>query len=127
MTDTLTPVLTDAAAAIIKADVAAFKKDRKRYADYVAEMEVTAEDVATHVAIFREAYKASLPKGGDSADAIRAYATKVRNGLNYWVGKAVSSETAETDYLARALKAIEDATAHGVAIDDIWAEIAKTS
>lgn len=101
--------LTDAAAALIKADVAAFKKDRKRYSDYVAEMEVSAEDVADHVALFREAYKAALPKA--SKDEIKAYATKVRNGLNYWVGKALTDEDADdvTNLLtADGLKTITD-------------------
>lgn len=114
--------LTDAAAALIKADVSAFKKDRKRYADYVAEMEVTAETVAAHVALFREAYKTSLPKA--HGDEVKAYATKVRNGLNYWVGKKVTDET-ETDYLALVLKAAEKALENGIDRDTLHAHIER--
>lgn len=124
MTDqTPTITLTDTAAALIKADVAAFKKDRKRYSDYVAEMEVSAETVADHVALFREAYKAALPKA--SKDEIKAYATKVRNGLNYWVGKALTAEDAEPDYLALVLKAAENAVKHGATRDDIHALVER--
>lgn len=89
-TDNLTPVLTDAALLIIQADARAFKKDRKRYADYVSEMEVATEDVAYHVGLFRTEYKALYPKA--TADEIKAYATKVRNGLNYWTGKALTED-----------------------------------
>lgn len=122
--ETPTITLTDAAAALIKADVAAFKKDRKRYADYVAEMEVTAETVADHVALFRQAYKAALPKA--HADEIRAYATKVRNGINYWVGKALTDDSeSDTDYLALVLKAAENAVKHGVSRDDIHAAVER--
>lgn len=93
MTDTATTlVLSDAAVALIKADVAAFKRDGKRYSDYVAEMNVTADTVAVHVALFRDAYKAACPKA-DGAK-VKAYATKVRNGLKYHVAK---DETPDTD------------------------------
>lgn len=85
-------VLTDAAAALVKSDVTAFNKDRKRYSDYVAEMNVTADTVAAHVAIFRDAFKGASKKNADDKAAIKAYATKVRNGLNYWVGKADTDE-----------------------------------
>lgn len=104
--------LTDAAAALIKADVNAFKKDRKRYADYVAEMEVTAETVAAHVALFRDAYRAALPKA--HGDEVKAYATKVRNGLNYWVGRADTVETPDTDYLAKILKDVDAAVDNNI-------------
>lgn len=110
--------LTDAAQALIKADVASFKKDRKRYSDYVVEMEVTAETVPAHVALFREAYKVALPKA--NKDEVKAYATKVRNGLNYWVGKALTDDTeTETDYLARILKNVDDAVTHNLNAADI--------
>lgn len=92
-TSTSTITLTDTATALIKADVAAFTKDKKRYADYVVEMEVTAETVADHVAMFREAFKAASKKNAGDKIAIKAYATKVRNGLNYWVGKALTDDT----------------------------------
>lgn len=77
--------LTPAAAAIVKKDVAAFKADGKRYAQYIVEMGVTVDDVADHVAAFRDAYKAATPKA--TGDMVKAYATKVRNGLNYNLGK----------------------------------------
>lgn len=76
----MTIVLTAAAQTIVKADVAAFKRDVKRYADYCTEMQVTVETVAEHVAAFRDAYKAANPKA--DGEMVKAYATKVRNGLN---------------------------------------------
>lgn len=85
-----TIVLTDAAAALVKADIAAFKRDTRRYLDYVAEMNVTAETVADHVAVFRAAYRDTV-KNADG-DAVKAYATKVRNGLNYHVKKNAEAE-----------------------------------
>lgn len=81
--------LTESAAAIVKADVAAFERDTTRYAAYVADMDVTAETLAMHVAIFRNAYRSAKPKA-DGAK-VKAYATKVRNGLNYHVAKSESS------------------------------------
>lgn len=113
--------LTDTAAAIITADVAAFKADGKRYAAYVADMSVTAETVALHVDMFRTAFKATKSTRYESrvidgetvryvftdaeyAAKVAAYATKVRNGLNYQVGKA-SPKTESTKYAtALALK-----------------------
>lgn len=80
--------LSDAAAALVKADVAAFKRDGKRYADYIREAGVTVDTVAAHVAIFRDAYKVACPKADGAA--VKAYATKVRNGLNYNLGKAAT-------------------------------------
>lgn len=81
--NTSTLTLTDAATALIKSDVRAFKSDGKRYAAYVTEMSVTADTVAAHVALFRDEFKA-MTKGA-TPDQIKAYATKVRNGLNYHV------------------------------------------
>ena len=80
--------LTPAAVKIVKSDVTAFKTDGKRYAAYVAEMDVTLETVADHVAAFRAQFKASNPKA--DGDAVKAYATKVRNGLNRTLGKSTS-------------------------------------
>lgn len=109
-TQTSTPVLTDAAAALIHKDVLSFKADRKRYAEYVAEMHVTTETVAAHVALFRDAYRAALPKAG--GDEVKAYATKVRNGLNYQVGKQSPEQSDVTNLLtADGLAGFADHTA----------------
>lgn len=80
MSNTPALSLTPAAVALIKADVRAFSRDVKRYADYCREMNVTREAVAEHVAAFRDAYRTANPKA--DGDAVKAYATKVRNGLN---------------------------------------------
>lgn len=118
--------LTELAGKLIAQDVSAFKRDRKRYSDYVAEMEVLAEDVATHVALFRDAYRAAFPKA--PGDEVKAYATKVRNGLNYWVGKADTTDTDDkpvnlltTDGLAQ-VTALIDAE-KGADVDKIVAAI----
>lgn len=108
--------LTDTAAAIVKSDIGAFTRDGKRYADYVAEMSVTTETVAAHVAMFREAFKAAKPKA--SGDDVKAYATKVRNGLNRHVVKATPDETV-TDYVKRVIKATEEAHKHEVDAETI--------
>lgn len=89
--------LTDEARSIIKADVNAFLRDNKRYADYVVEMEVTPDTLPDHVAAFRDAFKAARPKA--DAPEVKAYATKVRNGLRYWVGKGASTRTVSTKYV----------------------------
>lgn len=78
--------LTESANKIIASDVRAFRADGKRYAAYIAEMGVTTETVAEHVAAFRNAFRAAY-KSAES-DEVKAYATKVRNGLNYHLGKA---------------------------------------
>lgn len=96
MTDN-TITLTPAALVIVKADVAAFNRDRLRYGKYVAEMKVTADTVAAHVALFRDAYKAANPKADGAL--VKAYATKVRNGLNTNLGKTAESEAAGTKNL----------------------------
>lgn len=85
-------ILTDAAAALVKADVSAFKRDGKRYSDYISEMGVTLETVSDHVAIFRSAFKAATPKA--DGEQVKAYATKVRNGLNYNLGKSGTTTVA---------------------------------
>ena len=79
--------LTPAAIQIVKADVSSFKADRVRYAAYVAEMSVTTDTVADHVAIFRDAFKAARGNKDVDGATVKAYATKVRNGLNYQLGK----------------------------------------
>lgn len=86
--------LTDAAQTIITADVRAFKRDGKRYFDYVTEMSVTVENLPEHVAAFRDAFKAMCPNADGAA--IKAYATKVRNGLRYHLAVDVD-ETEETE------------------------------
>jgi hypothetical protein len=86
--------LTDAAAALVKADVSSFKADKRRYAAYIAEMDVTLDTVADHVSIFREAFKASRGNSEVSGDEVKAYATKVRNGLNYNLGKTATKSEA---------------------------------
>lgn len=80
--------LTPAAIRIVKSDVTAFKTDGKRYAAYVAEMNVTLDTVADHVAAFRDAFKASNKNA--TGDDVKAYATKVRNGLNRTLGKSTN-------------------------------------
>lgn len=107
-------ILTDAATALIKSDVSAFKRDRTRYSKYVAEMNVTADTVADHVAIFRNTYKSMHPKA--SGDEIKAYATKVRNGLNYWVKKSDPSAKRDDSKFV---------TAVGLKCDDREAFLAK--
>ena len=92
-----TITLTDEARRIIKADIRAFKADRVRYAAYVAE--------------FRNAFKAANKSA--TGDDIKAYATKVRNGLNYQLGKAEKVEK-DVDYLALVLQAVSTATDNGV-------------
>lgn len=89
-----TITLTETAKDLIRKDVNTFRTDKVRYAAYVAEMSVTPETVAAHVAEFRNAFKAKFPKAG--GDEVKAYATKVRNGLNYQVGKATTSNGAIT-------------------------------
>ena len=90
-------VFTPAAAKIVKSDVTAFKSDGKRYASYVTEMDVTLETVADHVAAFRNAFKASNPKA--DGDTVKAYATKVRNGLNRQLGKSTEKKDPSGFYL----------------------------
>lgn len=102
-------VLTELAASLIKSDVAAFKRDGKRYADYVVEMEVTPETVAAHVAMFRDAFKKSNPRA--DGDEIKAYATKVRNGLNRWAGKKEGKKNA--DWLTLLRQAATNANVKG--------------
>lgn len=85
--------ISPAAAKIIVADVRAFKADGKRYAQYVTEAQVTLDTVAAHVAVFREAFKSANPKA--DGDAVKAYATKVRNGLNRQLGKATERSVRE--------------------------------
>lgn len=87
-----TITLTPAAEKIVASDVRAFKADKKRYADYIAEMGVKTETVAEHVAMFRNAYKAATKNA--TGDEVKAYATKVRNGLNYHLGKAEKASEA---------------------------------
>jgi len=99
----MTIELTTAASALVHADVLAFKADKRRYADYIREMNVTLDTVADHVAIFRDAYKAARGNKNVSGDEVKAYATKVRNGLNYNLGK--TSEKAEGTELVTALGA----------------------
>ena len=89
-----TIVLTDAAAALILTDVRAGRAAGIRYGKYVAEMGVTLDTLPAHVAEFRNAYKAEFPK--DSGDRVKAYATKVRNGLRYHLTTEDSDETEET-------------------------------
>lgn len=91
MTTTIT--LTDVAAALVKADVSAYKADKVRYAKYISEMSVTLDTVAAHVAIFRDAYKASRGNKNVSPEDVKAYATKVRNGLNYNLNKVAAKAT----------------------------------
>lgn len=98
--------LTDTAAALVKADVSAFKRDGKRYADYIAEMGVTLETVSDHVAIFRSEFKRLNPKA-DGAQ-VKAYATKVRNGLNYNLGKSGSSTVPTALLTSLGVKATKD-------------------
>lgn len=104
--------LTAAATDLIKADVSSFKADGKRYAAYVAEMNVTLDTVADHVAMFRTAFKSARGNKDVTGDGVKAYATKVRNGLNRQLGK--STEKAESTALITALGAaatLEEVTA----------------
>lgn len=103
--------LTDTAAALVKADIAAFKRDGKRYAEYVTEMNVTHDTLAEHVKIFREAFKAACPKA--TGDQIKAYATKVRNGLRYHLAP-VQVDEVDPDYLAAVLKAVDKGVDNGL-------------
>lgn len=89
-------ILTESATKIIASDVRSFRADTKRYAEYVAEMKVTADTVKDHVAAFRDAFKAANPKA--TGDEIKAYATKVRNGLNRNVDQETKSPKG-TDWL----------------------------
>lgn len=86
--------LTDTAAQIVKADVSAFKADKVRYANYIAEMNVTLDTVADHVAVFRDAFKAARGNKNVDPALVKAYATKVRNGLNYHLGKKAAAAPA---------------------------------
>lgn len=105
-TNTTTVTFTPAAAAMVKEEVSSFKRDNRRHANYVAEMAdtatpVTAETVAAHVAAFRDAYKAANKNA--SGDDVKAFATKVRNGLNRVIGK--QAEKSEPTALVTALGA----------------------
>lgn len=51
------------------------------YGSYVKDMGVTNDTLPEHVKVFREAFKAAHNKATGSE--IKAYATKVRNGLAY--------------------------------------------
>lgn len=121
---TTTVTFTPAAAAMVKEEVSSFKRDNRRHANYVAEMAttdtpVTTETVAAHVAAFREAFKAANKNA--TGDEIKAFGTKVRNGLNRVIGKA-AAESEPTDYLARAIKAVTDALEHDISISDILSQ-----
>jgi hypothetical protein len=101
--------LSDKAVRLIKSDVTAFKSDGKRYAEYVTEMNVTRDTVAEHVALFRDAFKAATKNA--SGDQIKAYATKVRNGLNYHCDK--DETVKDTDWLRLVKQAAENAHSKG--------------
>lgn len=94
-------ILTPAASRIIRADIGAYTRDGSRYASYVSEMNVTLDTVAAHVALFRDAYKKSHPQADGAA--VKGYATKVRNGLNYALGKK-GKKSASTALLTSAGK-----------------------
>ena len=112
--------LTEAATKMVAADVRAFRADAKRYAEYVAEMKVTAETVKEHVAVFRTAFKAANKDA--TPEQIKAYATKVRNGLTYHVGKASASR--DTDWMRLIRQAVENGIIKGnLAPDAIMATV----
>lgn len=92
---------TPAAALIVKEEISSFKRDGKRHVNYVAEMNVTVETVADHVAAFREAYKAANKNA--TGDEVKAFATKIRNGLNRVLDK--QSEKSEPTALVTTLGA----------------------
>lgn len=119
--------LTDKAASIVKADVSSFKSDKVRYADYAAEMGVTLETVAAHVAIFREAFKSSRGNKNVSADEVKAYATKVRNGLNRTLGKSTTVADRQHYYLTTEGVATLSAMDHEDMLTAILAEIENRS
>jgi hypothetical protein len=102
-----TITLSDTATKIVRADVRAFKADGKRYADYIAEMNVTLDTVAEHVALFRSEFKAMTKSA--TPEQVKAYATKVRNGLNYNLGKQSGTADAPVYLLtAQGVKSASD-------------------
>lgn len=119
MTDNML-TLSEAARSLILADVRAFKRDGKRYSDYVVECEVTYDNVAEHVAEFRNTYKATYPNA--SGEEVKAYATKVRNGLKYWLGKE-SKPAKDVDWLTLLRQAATNAHDKG---GIAWDTIAST-
>lgn len=130
--------LTAAALVIVKADVSSARKDGLRYAEYVAEMSVTLSTVADHVGAFRDEYKRAtatalktaqrkaakdgnaenlaalaIAESNASGDAVKAYATKVRNGLNRTLGKGSGDKSEPTALITTLGKAatLEQVTA----------------
>lgn len=104
-------VISQVARDIIIADVRADKREVMRHAAYCRETGLALADVAAHVALFREEYK-RLNKNADG-DAVKAYATKVRNGLNRALGKT-SGEAKEATALITSLgvaSTLEEVTA----------------
>lgn len=125
-----TITLSAAALALVKSDVTGELGAGKRYATYVAEANVTAETKSAHVAIFRDAYRkssAAALKRAEKAYAadetpenkaafivaetlaseanVKAYATKVRNGLGYWIDGAAKKKSTPTALLTTLGKA----------------------
>lgn len=123
-------ILTPAAQSLVASDVRAFKTEGKRYATYITEMGVTTETVAEHVAVFRDAFKAANPKA-DGAQ-VKAYATKVRNGLNsnlkrmnagVEVNPGKRAAKTEAERLADITAAVARAVKDGIVDDSILAAV----
>lgn len=122
---TATVTLTADALVIVKSDCRAFKADGKRYASYVELMDVTTETVPEHVAAFRDTYRTMYPKA--SGDEVKAYATKVRNGLKYWTGKATTSDDdADPDWITLLKQAVKNAADNGIDAATITSAVAET-
>lgn len=155
--------ITEAARKIIAADVTAHTKAMIRHAEYVRETGIGLDEVADHVALFRDAYrgwatdnleaaeaalaeaitkhdeKATKPRAKAvekaeaahaeavekaSGPAVKAYATKVRNGLNRALNKP-KKDAAPADVLAAFVTAFERAEEAGFTRAEILALVSE--
>lgn len=103
MSKTLTITLTDSARAVV---VHATKGERIIYSNYVAEHGVTLDTVSDHVASLTDlAVSLKMLDADDKAD-VKRFKNRVRNGLNYTLGKDSSkSGTSDKFVTAEGLKA----------------------
>lgn len=155
--------ITEAARKIIAADVTAHTKAMLRHAEYVRETGIGLDEVADHVALFRDAYRGWATDNLEAAEAtlteatakhdekatkastkavekakaahaeaiekasgpaVKAYATKVRNGLNRALNKP-KKDAKEADVLAAFVTAYEAATGAGFSRAEILALVAE--
>lgn len=81
LTNVALSIVTDSVARCWTTALAERNESKVDYGTYVKDMAVTNDSLPAHVKVFREAFKAAHKRATGSE--IKAYATKVRNGLSY--------------------------------------------